>query len=389
MTQARVLAEIEVKQYAINLLDSLGKEITAQFEKWNKPKVGFLDLLCGAHDDAAGDQAAVFKQAEEEKAAAQERAMLVFSILQLAATDWLGAVIELKLVPKIASRYSKTNFSLPANWIADMKRRGVIKPDISTKVFGDFSNDLMDLFWNVTGSKVLPSSPFTALNGNNVPYAPLMTSFAQSLYLEVDKQQRAATGVVNQYSEALNRSQTAGKELVDVVLEQVPGVNVESRIDIVGAAKDFINAYFNDYRRSWADRWYYYGYDPPLAPRWKRIRHQLELHLWGVWIGQQNFATLALGGDLFRIVGASGELSGSGGFAKEIKDSPVVTHLFEEFNAPIMRMILEGDTWDTVEEVREQIKKLNDWATSLDTKTLVGDLEGKKRDLKPVDQMWQ
>jgi hypothetical protein len=390
MSNDRVLAAIDLKQYAINLLDSVGDEIDQQFDKWAKPHVGFLDSLCAAHGDAADDQVGYLKEDAEDKRRAFERAMFVLSLLQLGATDWLGAAIELRLAPKLVQEYEKIPIKLPERWITDMRERGTLKraqTDIQRKVFGDFSNDMTDLVYSFASQKLVPPFGFEPLNPKKAAYAPDAKTFAHEIYVEVDRQQKAVKQIVNHFKEKLNGSSEAGGQIVDKVLKENKQLKNPDLKAIMNAGRKFLDGLFDTYRNQWATEWYFYAYDPP-QPRWSKVRRNLEGQIWAVWVVQQDFAVAAMGGDLYRIAGASGRLEGSGGFASTIKESPIVTHLFEDFNAPITDMLLKGDTWDTVQECREQILKLNKWAADMDQTVLRGELQGKKRTLKASGQMW-
>jgi len=88
------------------------------------------------------------------------------------------------------------------------------------------------------------------------------------------------------------------------------------------------------------------------------------------------------------MTGASGPvLNQTGGFGSAIKDSAIARRLFEDFSAPLMNIMLKGSPV-TQNEVEEQIEKLNYWAYNQGSTWLDSQLKGKRRELKPVDQIW-
>jgi hypothetical protein len=106
-----------------------------------------------------------------------------------------------------------------------------------------------------------------------------------------------------------------------------------------------------------------------------------------LWILQQHFRAeeVGLGVKIKRVMGASGGvLEATGGIGSLIKNSPIVTRLDEEFNAPVWDYILKRRP----DDAQEQVKKLNEWAKHQPLTLLNSQLEGKKRVLKPVEKMW-
>src|SRR5262249_10551985 len=138
-----------------------------------------------------------------------------------------------------------------------------------------------------------------------------------------------------------------------------------------------INDLIQQNRETWVNDCVYYGNDPP-KPDWPRIKKELERQLWVVWIIHQHFHLEEMSG-IHVVLGASGAtLNTTGGFASEIKDSPIVTRLFEEFNAPVSEMIMNGSP-----NSQEQVDTLNNWARNQDQTRLNKELAGTRRKLEP------
>lgn len=385
MTTDSDLAAIELKQYTINLLNNIEKEVTAQFDKWVKPKVGFVDLLCTAFGDAANDQVAVLKDEQEEKRRAFERALFILNLCAIGATNWLGAAMELKLGPKIFFEYE-------ANLGAVLMPKFMLKKihnEFKGKIFGDMSKDLASLAVDLAGEHFNPSDGYREPNPNNVIYAPNAATFGQKIYVEADVQQTFVTKTINRIAQNINNSPTFGQALVARVLKRFPQCTRLGRVGIVNAGHALVNELFDMYRQNWAAQWYYYGYDPPSQPRWSNIRRHFERQIWAVWILQQHFSVQKMNVlNSYYINGASGPvLETSGGFGSLIKDSPIVTRLFEAFNVPVSDMILNGPP-HSEDGCQAQIDKINKWAINEDQTVLRGELDGKKRVLGPVDQIW-
>src|SRR5215831_3632376 len=147
----------ELKQYMINLLNSIEKEVEKRFEKWAKERVGFLAMLCYAQKDAAEEQAKVLKEQEEEKRRSFERALFVLEILTIGATSWLGATLEMKLGPKLFREYGE-------NIGPVLLPKRLVPPDeYRSKIFGDMGKDLADMVFKLAGQQFSPA-PYTEAN---------------------------------------------------------------------------------------------------------------------------------------------------------------------------------------------------------------------------------
>ena len=106
----------ELKTYTINLLNSIGKDVDRQIDKWSKPHVGFLSMLCAAYQRAVDNQTETFKESDEERRRSFERAIFSLELLSLGAFAWLGASLELKVGPRIFYEYEMETMSAGDAW---------------------------------------------------------------------------------------------------------------------------------------------------------------------------------------------------------------------------------------------------------------------------------
>ena len=393
----------ELKQYTINTLNLLGKEIDDQYDKWAKERTGFFALLCGAHGDAAKEQAKVLKQQQDEERRAFERAMFIFSILGVFAIDTVGAAIELKLAPKLIGEYEKVMVAGYGLMYSPTKSAGV-----GRKVMGDFSNDFMDLM-SALGTKYDgPPFNYKELDLTSLPYKPNANDFAQKIYEELDRQRKSVMRYFNGLTQNINNSRVFGGDVVKKLLDMKETMNsIEKAVlhtrgkqpdtkAMIQAGQILIDSLLDEVRKKWVDAYYYYEYDPSPNPPWGMIKQRLERYLWKLWIQQQKFRIRVNEGmdpgwrasDSYTLVGASGSiLAPSGGFASRRQDNPIVVRLFD-LNAPVMDLLMHGSTWSHHAECQSQLDKLNKWATQLDTADAHASLEGVKRPWRTVSKIW-
>jgi hypothetical protein len=398
------VAAIELKQYTVNLLNSMRLEIAAQYDKWGKEHVGFVSLLCGAHGDAASDQAAILKQQQDEERRAFERAMFIFSIVGLFAIDVAGAAIELKLAPKLIGEYDKTRATAAGFTIIYSTRRA----GVNRKVMGDFSTDLMQSLLALGTQYDGPPSTYRELDLASLPYSPNAKEFGHKLFVELDQQQAAIASYINGVSQSVFRSRVFGDNLVKRLVQTSEALNAVGKLiseklgrkpdknTLIEAGQLWIDSVFDDKRKKWADQYYFYGYDPSPKPNWEMIRRRLERYLWKLWIQQQHFRIRVNVGqdpgwirasDTYSLIGASGSiLERTGGIGSWIKDNPIVTRLYD-LNAPVMDLTT-GATWSHRSECQSQLDKLKTWAEQLDGADLQKEIDGIKRPFRTVSKIW-
>jgi hypothetical protein len=377
----------ELKQYTVNLLFLIGKEVDGQFGKWNKPVVGFLAKYVAAHDKAAENQSETLKEYDEEVRRTLERTMFIIEILSVPAVAWLGAALELRVGPNLFYSY-EDGFKVQGQKYFFKK----IHDEFKSKIFGDASKDIADTLFKLTNEKlnsVEPPEP----EAKKAAFAPDLDKFGRSLYDEVDKQNTFLQNNINAMTQAINRSATFGEAIVKRLSKENAGFDrlpFNRQFDL---GTRTINAMMQVNREKWAASWLYYGNDPP-EPHWSRIIEDLEKQLWCIWILQQNFRSVQHGWNLFtedyKVAGASGKVFDStGGVASSVKDSPIMERLFEEFQAPLMDYELDSElTTHSKAWADKQVEKLNQWANNQEFDSLRKALTGKPRQLKSIDEMF-
>ncbi len=372
----------ELKQYTINILNSLGSEVDKQFEKWARPEIGFLAQLCRAQQAAVKEQAEVLNELAEDQRRSYERSLFVLEILTIPATSWLLATLELKVGKKIFYEYEGAMVQVhDIPWVALPKTR--VWNEYNSKIFGDMGKEIADSLSKLAGEKFL-ANDHEDVNPHSVAYSPNAGVFALNLHAEVYKQQRQIKDTILKITQDIARSMTFGRALVQRLRSENPHFDRLPYEAQLKAGQKMFNDMLDMNRETWAGQWIYYGNDPP-SPDWGRVKRELERQIWRLWIVQQHFRAEKSGfPPIDAVMGASGDvLEATGGVLFPIKTSPIVTRL-DEFNAPVWDYILKKRPMDA----QAQVNKLNDWAKREEPTWLNRELEGKRRVLKPVDEMW-
>ncbi|HLK65917.1 MAG TPA: hypothetical protein VKU19_20925 [Bryobacteraceae bacterium] len=377
----------ELKQYTFNLLMLIGKEVEAQFAKWNKPQIGFLAKYVAANDRAAKNQTETLKDYDEEKKRTMERTLFMIEVLSVPAVAWLGAALELRVGPKLFYEY-KDGFSLPGKAYLYKK----VHDEFQSKVFGDAGKDLTDTVFKLANEKI-NSVDQPEVNPRRISFSPDFDAFGNNLYAEVDKQSTAVQTNINRIAQAVNNSPSFGESLVKRLRKENPALDRMPYDAQFNLGKKLINGMLQANRVNWASAWLFYGSDPP-QPDWEKVTKQLERHIWNIWILQQDLHAEKHGWNVFtedyKVAGASGKVFDEvGGVGESYKSSPVEERLFEEFGAPLQDYELDNSlTTHSKDWADRQAQKLKTWAVSEDVAPLSKQLGGKPRTLTPIDQMW-
>lgn len=255
------------------------------------------------------------------------------STSSLGATAWLGAVLEQKVGRKLFYEYEQAEVILPKRWLRLLNAKK-IPEEFEAKLFGDSGHALADVGVNLGGEKLKPP-PFKGPNPQEVANAPDANIFANNLFRQVDAQRKQAVDTIVGTAQDINSSVTLGAAIVKRLQKENPRFDCLSVEAQKLAGQKLINDALNIERRKWADKWLFYGSDPP-QPNWFKVKYELERQIWAVWVAQQNFhieiipdADALIPGSIRNvIVGASGRvLEHTGGFAKLIEDSVIATRL--------------------------------------------------------------
>ena len=195
--------------------------------------------------------------------------------------------------------------------------------EFANKVFGDTGHALADKFLESVGERVQPPA-YRAIEPGKSPAPQMPIKFANSLFRQVDRQRtQAGTAIIN-IAETINKSVTFGGALVKLLVQKNPRFNLLDYKAQKLAGYKVINEMLYAVRQTWANKWLFYGCDPPTLTKsgWDLVITDLERQMWLVWIVQQKFhlgMNTDLGGDgPIAIVGASGAvLSRTGLLSKE------------------------------------------------------------------------
>ncbi len=210
----------ELKQYTINILNSLGSEVDKQFEKWARPEIGFLAQLCRAQQAAVKEQAEVLNELAEDQRRSYERSLFVLEILTIPATSWLLATLELKVGKKIFYEYEGAMVQVhDIPWVALPKTR--VWNEYNSKIFGDMGKEIADSLSKLAGEKFL-ANDHEDVNPHSVAYSPNAGVFALNLHAEVYKQQRQIKDTILKITQDIARSMTFGRALVQRLRSENP-----------------------------------------------------------------------------------------------------------------------------------------------------------------------
>ena len=375
----------ELKQYMINLFNSIGKEVDSQFGKWNKPNIGFLAQLCAAHDQAMQSQLNVLKAEADELQRTMDRMLFAMQLLSIGAISWIGAALEYRIGPKFFYTYEVLEDGTDIPWLIQKPK------EFEAKLIGDLGQGL--LTWlTMVGITPGKTDPLPDADTKKIANSPTFGVFANNLYEEVDKQRDVTQRNINMLSQAVNNSATFGPTLMKRLARELPGFERMGEAGQFAAGKIWIDNGIGGLRLGWIKDSYYYRCDPP-QPNWSMVGRLLEKEAWAFWLIQQNLFAGKKGWNLFAedyvVKGASGSVfEKTGGFASAYEVSPVTDRL-SSMNAPVMDFI--GDSameTHTEKWADEKISGLKSWAKRQNSDNLNQLLEGKPRALKPVDQIW-
>ena len=392
MSDNLLTAGVELKGYVTTLLETLGKDVDKQFDKWCDPVTGYLTHLISCYEGAQNDQISVLQQQEQERQRALQRALFVMNFLAIGATAWLGVALEKVAGPRLFFEYEQVGMVLPVNWLRKLPR------EFDGALFGNLGKDITNALVGVLNEKLAQPQEVAAVDDRIVAQSPDMKRFGFNLHQEIRKQKDSVKKAIVSTIEDINRSTTFSSSISKKLNELHPHIERMPYPNIIGIGHDFINSVFDERRKKWASSFFFYGFDPP-RPDWARVQSRLEKMIWAIWVAQQNFHAARLGeqqsgilssamSNMYYLKGAQGNLLGTtGGFASWIKDSPITVRLFEKFNAPVQQILSKGPPI-TFDACTEQANKLRTWANNVDANELRNWLKGVKRDLGPVDSVF-
>jgi hypothetical protein len=386
MANNQDLVASDLKQYAINLLDFIADESELQFEKWNKYQTGFLSELVKAHGSAAKAQNDVLRKWNEDIQLSFQRSMFLLSMLGIVATGWLAPALEQWVGPRFFTQKGDW-----ANTVGFGAKRIETASPFKSSMFGNVGKDVANYFITVAQAGLQSAdTPYVAPNSDRIAKTPSEGEFAQTLYTEVDGQRKQITKAIKAVAQNINNSTTFGYAMWKLLLKKNPRCPSLPLQQAMTAGRECLNELVGRLRQELADRYIYYGQDPP-QPKWMYVYSQLEKRLWAIWIVEQHLhaKTIDIMGGIGFIVGKSGAVfSETGGIASSYKDSPIVQRLFDR-NAPVQQILLKGQP-ATVQDSKSQIDALEHWAKQvLNSGPLSEMLQGTKRKLSPVNQLFR
>jgi len=276
-----------LKQYAQGHAGTMGKEYMAQISKWT----AYLNLIADQQIAAEDTFQATLRKIKEEEAKAEQFAMVALSLVGMAACAWIGALVELEVYPRLATKIVISDgFKAGKYWV---KSKGEFN-EIAAKFFGDTVHEALGHVLDKAFELVKPEPRPPEMNDAfwNSILGSHLGSFRTNLVNGLLAASKTVTNQLTDLSENINRRQDFGDAVLREVDKRLP-----RRKDVTPDKWDelretngmnLLDEYFDKLRQRHAKDWFYYGNNPVTA-RLPVLAFHIELEMWALWILAQEW----------------------------------------------------------------------------------------------------
>src|ERR1700722_2725302 len=276
-----------LKEYAKTHADTIGKEYAAQVSKW----AAYLTLVADQQTAAEGHFQATLRHIQEEEAKAQQYAMVALSLVGIAACAWIGALVELKVYPRLASKLVITDgFKAGKYWVKSEMEFN----EIAAKFFGNSIHETLGHTLDKVFELVMPEHGSPEKNDafwNSILGSDL-GSFRSNLQNGLLAASKMVTNQLTELSENINQSQDFGDAVLREVDKRLPhqkggGSDKADKLR-ESTGMSLLDEYFQKLRERYAKEWFYYGSNP-VSARLSDLAFHIELEIWALWILAQDW----------------------------------------------------------------------------------------------------
>ncbi len=276
-----------LKEYAKTHAETIGKEYAAQVSKWT----AYLTLVADQQTAAEGHFQATLRRIKEEEAKAEQYAMVALSLVGMAACAWIGALIELKVYPRLASKLVISDgFKAGKYWVKSEMEFN----EVAAKFFGDTIHEALGHTLDKVFELVMPEPRSPEKNDafwNSILGSDL-GSFRSNLQNGLLAASKMVANQLTELSENINQSQDFGDAVLREVDKRIPHQKSagSDKADKLRESNGMtlLDEYFQELRELYAKKWFYYGNNPVTA-RLPVLAFHIELEIWALWILAQDW----------------------------------------------------------------------------------------------------
>jgi hypothetical protein len=278
-------------EYAITNVSLIQQEYNAYMIKWQS----YLDMLADAHTAALDKVQHRFDKIRQEEREAREFVMMALSVIGVAGTAWLGAMVEMVWAKKLFGKVEVVE-----TVEQDVFGRNIWKfgtkiefSEVVAKTMGDSIHELTGHALDKLFEKVLPESK--AQMDNNQLQADIraanLLSFKTLLNLAMGNQSTQIIAQLAMLTKRISKHPNFGMAVIQT-LESKGHAKLNDH-DLTFKGKVLLDEYFDAYRRKLADKWFYYKNTPNYG-RLPLFAFNIELQAWAFWILSQKWELKAM-----------------------------------------------------------------------------------------------
>lgn len=272
----------QLKDRVIGIID---KELALQKEKWTSK----FDVMADAYDAAMAKVNSTIQSVKSDQRAGEELVLAAVSLVAGKAVGWLAP----KAKDRLMSAY-------PTQW-KDMFIDGeytayASKPpgEVRAAYFGKIIQPGMDKVSSAAIRKLFPAAGDVSADP---PKKGGYISFRTELKETFSEEMKRAQSDIAKLAHAGLRS-GFGMELIKE-LKAMPAyktARVRPTPEVLEEAGSIrILNDFDNLRKDWAEKWFYYGNDPTdNVIRWTNLPDRMEVSLWAMWVIGQDFKVVPM-----------------------------------------------------------------------------------------------
>lgn len=272
----------QLKDRVIGIID---KELALQKEKWATK----FDVMADAYDTAIGRVNAKIRSVKSDQRAGEELILAAVALVAGKAVGWLAP----KAKDRLMSAY-------PTQW-KDMFVDGEYTAyaskapgEVRAAYFGKVIQPGMDKVTSAAIRNLFPAAgEVSADPPKKGGYISFRTELKETFSGEMKRAQSelaklAHVGLRSGFGMALIKELKAMPAYLNARVRATPEVLEEA-----GSIR--IMTDFDNLRKDWAEKWFYYGNDPADSViRWTNLPDAMEVSLWAMWIIGQDFKVVPL-----------------------------------------------------------------------------------------------
>jgi hypothetical protein len=281
--------EIELKNYAHDMVaDHVKEEYDSRIRDWQAHINRMVDAQAEAlkqHKKVIDD---IFKQKAEQQQMIFGLAMLALSFVSGPMMSWIGGKIEHHWFPKFATpkNFEKRStmlikenniFPEPIDVFDRVKHN-----EVHAKIFGDLGSQVVGLGID-KALKVTAPKPDAAKNKVDVAAMSTPESFKTNLENALLAEADLTSKAIMSLAMSILENQDYGVQCLAKLRRINSGANRKdiTEHELEAMAKKMIREDINKQRDQWANKWFYYGYNPVFDGREAEL---IEREMWGLWL---------------------------------------------------------------------------------------------------------